>query len=220
MDKNSPRYYPLFVNITEKQCLVVGGGEVARRKIEALLEVGARVRVVSPQCCKALLSLEERGSIEIEHRPYQSNDLIGAILVFAATNNREVNAEIARDARQHGILVNSADAPEEGDFITASTLRRGSLCIALTTGGANPTLSAHLMRGLERRFGAEYADFVEMLGDMRDTIKQVAENPEMRRHIYRKLLEQEQELCNLLAEGEIQAAKQRAEAIVASALQI
>src|SRR5215204_806117 len=134
------------------------------RKARKLLQAGAEVVVVSP----AVLSELESIGAEIRYRPYEAGDLEGADLAFTATDSREVNAAVAREARERGVLVNVADEPSEGDFALPSTLRRGRLQVAVSTGGASPTLAARIRRELEELFEAEWAGLVEELGRARE----------------------------------------------------
>src|SRR5579871_907816 len=161
------RYYPLTLEIAGETCVVVGGGMVAERKVSGLLEAGARVRVVSPQLTPALQALAAAAQIEAQRAPYDPSCLTDALLVFAATDDRAVNAQVAADARARALLVNVADAPEEGRFIVPSVVRRGEFCLSISTGGANPMLAARLSEEMEQRFGPEYGAFVELLGQMR-----------------------------------------------------
>ena len=143
--------------------MVVGGGAVAARKARKLCQAGAVVVVVSPE---ALPELGDMG-VEVRERPYEYGDLKGADLAFAATDSREVNAAVAREARARGIRVNVADRPAEGDFAVPSTLRRGGLQVAVSTGGASPTLARRIRSELEEVFGSEWAGVVEELEAVR-----------------------------------------------------
>jgi precorrin-2 dehydrogenase/sirohydrochlorin ferrochelatase len=130
---------------------------VATRKVAKLFRSGAGVVVVSPEVSPELAGMVA----EIHRRPYEYGDLEGAHLAFAATNSREVNAAVAGEAKERGIPVNVADRPSEGDFAVPSTLRRGGLQVAVSTGGASPTLARRIRGELEEAFGPEWADVVE-----------------------------------------------------------
>ena len=143
--------------------MVVGGGAVATRKARKLYQAGAEVVVVSPE---VLPELEDM-SVEVHERPYEYGDLEGADLAFAATDSREVNAAVAREASARGIRINVADRPAEGDFAVPSTLRRGGLQVAVSTGGASPTLARRIRNELEEVFGPEWAGVVEELEAVR-----------------------------------------------------
>ena len=148
--------YPLFMDVSGSRCVVVGGGGVASRKVRGLLESGARVVVVSPEVSPEVEAMD----VTIERRPYRPGDLAGAALAFAATDRREVNAAVTREARENGIPVNVADRPAEGDFALPSVLRRGGLQVAVSTGGASPTLARRVRDALEPSFAAEWAGIV------------------------------------------------------------
>ena len=137
--------------------MVVGGGEVANRKARKLLQARAEVVVISPEVRPELESV----AVEVHRRPYENGDLEGAFLAFTATDSRAANAAVAREARERGIPVNVADKPSEGDFAVPSTLRRGRLQVAVSTGGASPVLAQRIRRELEDLFGPEWAGIVE-----------------------------------------------------------
>ena len=139
--------------------MVVGGGAVAARKARKLIQAGAEVVVVSPEVLPELVDM----SVEVHERPYEYGDLEGADLAFAATDSREVNAAVAREAKARGVRSNVADRPAEGDFAVPSTLSRGGLQVAVSTGGASPTLARRIRNELEEVFGPEWAGVVEEL---------------------------------------------------------
>jgi precorrin-2 dehydrogenase / sirohydrochlorin ferrochelatase len=143
--------------------VVVGGGAVATRKARKLFQAGAEVVVVSPEVLPELQGM----SVETRERPYEHGDLEGADLAFAATDSREVNAAVAREANARGVRINVADRPTEGDFAVPSTLRRGGLQVAVSTGGASPTLARRIRNELEEVFGPEWAGVVEELEAVR-----------------------------------------------------
>ena len=119
--------------------------------------------VISPDVSPELAST----AVEVRRRPYREGDLEGAFLAFAATDRREVNAAVAWEAQERGIPVNVADEPSEGDFVLPSTLRRGQLQVAVSTGGASPTLAQRIRLELEDIFGYEWASVVEALHRVR-----------------------------------------------------
>ena len=151
--------YPIFLDLSGRRCVVVGGGEVANRKARKLLQARAEVVVISPEIGPELESVAS----EVHRRPYEDGDLAGAYLAFAATDAREANAAVAAEAKERGIPVNVADRPSEGDFALPSTLRRGRLQVAVSTGGASPTLARKIKGELEEAFGPEWAGVVEEL---------------------------------------------------------
>lgn len=139
-------YYPVFLDLRERPVIVIGAGRVALRKTAALLEAGARVTVVAPSWDPRFESLPVR----LIRRRFRSSDLRGALLAFTATDDRRTNHRVAVEARRRGIPVNVADSPAECDFLVPARLRVGEVQVAISTGGRNPRLAAHLRRLLER----------------------------------------------------------------------
>ena len=145
------RYYPVNLNIKDKLCVVIGGGKVAERKVKNLLRYGGRVRVVSPDLTNRLSKWVDQGKMDYTRSEYRASHLKGAFLAFAATSDRKVNAEIARDAAQRKLLVNVADAPKESTFILPAVVRNREVSIAVSTNGLSPATSVRIrdrIRGL------------------------------------------------------------------------
>ena len=136
---------------------------MATRKASKLLRAGAEVVVVAPEVRPELLAM----NVELHDRAYEYGDLEGADLAFTATDSRGVNAAVAREARERGVRVNVADRPSEGDFAVPSTLRRGGLQVAVSTGGASPALARRIRDELEASFGPEWVGIVEELEAVR-----------------------------------------------------
>lgn len=164
--------YPIFLDLNGKRCVVVGGGEVANRKARKLLQARAEVVVISPQVRPEIESM----AVEVRRRPYERGDLEGAYLAFTATDSREVNSAVAREARERGVFINVADEPSEGSFALPSTLRRGGLQVAVSTGGASPTLARSIREELEKKFGPEWAGLIESLRRKRSAGEEVGES--------------------------------------------
>lgn len=160
-------YYPAFLDLRGRRCLVVGGGEVGQRKAEALVECGARVAVVSPRVTPALAALAAAGRLVHHARPFVARDLRGCTLAIAATGIAAVDGAVAVLARRRRVAVNVVDRPAHCDFIVPSVLRRGALQIAVSTGGRSPALAREIRRRLEPLFPADYASFVEGVGAAR-----------------------------------------------------
>lgn len=213
-----PRYYPIYLDLAGRVCLVVGGGAVAERRVAGLLEAGAEVRVISPTLTPGL-QLQAEGQVIVHHDSlYEPSALEGVKLVVAATNSRAVNARVTADAQARQIPVNAADAPEEGDYIVPSVVRRGELCVSISTGGANPMLASRLAAELETRFGPEYTNYVELLGQMRLYIKSKTEAAALRRRALTELLDAEPLLLEQLKVGDREAAHTIATEIVDAVL--
>src|SRR5437899_5906395 len=162
-----PDYFPAFLDLRGRRCLVVGGGAIAERKVQGLLECGARVTVVSPALVPALARLVAAASIEHRARAFRRVDARGALLVIAATGVVGVDDAVAGAARRHGALVNAVDRPARCDFIYGSVLRRGALQIAVSTGGRAPALAREVRRRLEPVIASEYGALVERVGRAR-----------------------------------------------------
>jgi precorrin-2 dehydrogenase/sirohydrochlorin ferrochelatase len=168
------KYYPVFLDIAGKKCVVVGGGDVAARKIARLMDCGARVCVVSPGLVPQLEELKKDRLIEHIHDGYQAKYLDGAALVIGATDDEKINASISLDARARRVPVNIVDDPQKCDFILPSLIERGDLMIACSTGGQSPALARHLREELESVYGEEYAVLVSILGQLRTKMEKNA----------------------------------------------
>ncbi len=168
------KYYPVFWNIHGKKCLVIGGGDVAARKVARLLDCGAKVYVVSPTLNTDLEILKKEKLIEHIESPYKTQYLEGATMVIGATDQEETNAAISEDAKAKGIPVNIVDDPQKCDFILPSIVERGDLTIACGTGGASPALARMLREELEKTYGEEYATLLRILGQLRGKMEKNA----------------------------------------------
>jgi len=194
-----PAPYPLFLDLHDRLCIVVGGGPVGARKVEALVESGARVVVVSPETVDTLKEAAKDGRIDWRSRPFEPADLDGALLAFAATSDGEVNRAVVESARARGVMVNDARA-EDGDFAVPATLRRGKLQIAVSTGGGSPAYARLIRERLDRTFGPEHAAFVELLEGARARVKaRFPHDAGRRRRIWNRLVSWE--TLELVREG-------------------
>ncbi|MBW2146104.1 MAG: bifunctional precorrin-2 dehydrogenase/sirohydrochlorin ferrochelatase [Deltaproteobacteria bacterium] len=159
--------YPIVLNLHGKRCLVVGGGDVALRKVQSLRSSGAQVSVVAPVAIEELRLMASSGEIVLFLRNYGESDLDGAVLVIAATDDRKVNSAVSSDARRRGMLVNVVDSPGECDFYVPSVVVRGDLVLAISTGGKSPALARKIREDLEREYGTEYERFLTLMGVVR-----------------------------------------------------
>ena len=182
-------YYPIAIDLTDKKTLVVGGGAVALRKVEVLLEYGSSVTVVSPEVMPELRSLAECGKIEIRLKPYGHEDIEGAVLVVAATDDRNINSQVSRDAQAANILVNVVDDPELCSFIVPATVKRRDLMISISTGGKSPALARRLREMIEVTIGVEYGELTDILGEMRDIAKERMESQAEREKVFTHILD-------------------------------
>lgn len=163
-------FYPVNLNIHKRFCLIVGGGEVAARKIEQVLACEARVKVISPTACARVRELAAESRIEWQQRGYCPGDLRGAFLVFAATDKAEVQQQVIGEAQERNVLINSADNPEACTFQVPATVRQGELLLAISTGGGSPAVAAWIRKRLEREFGPEYGVLVRLFSSIRGAV--------------------------------------------------
>jgi uroporphyrin-III C-methyltransferase/precorrin-2 dehydrogenase/sirohydrochlorin ferrochelatase len=212
MDKAPMDYFPIFLDLKNKPCTVVGGGEVAFRKITLLRKAGARVTVVAPQLCPPLQAAAEAGEIAYKAQPYSLDTLDGAHLVIAATNRREVNAEVSRDAQAQLKPVNAVDDPELCSFIVPSIVDRSPVLIATSTGGASPVLARIIRSKLDSLFPAAYGELAKLAKKFRK--QAIAALPESTRRTF-----WERVLNGPIADLVLSGRQEMAEAELTTALQ-
>jgi siroheme synthase-like protein len=164
-------FYPVSLDLGGRACVVVGGGVLAQRRVEALLETEAAVTVVSPGLTPALADLARAGRIRHVARVYRPGDLAGAALAFAAADDVTVTPAVAREARERGIWVNAADDPAHCDFILPGVVRRGVLTVAVGSGGASPALTRALREYLDGVLGDEWAALGELAATARRDLR-------------------------------------------------
>ena len=182
--------YPLNLNLQGHPVLVVGGGRVAERKVQGLLEAGAdEVRVVSPELTPALQELAQAGRVRWQARPFCAEDTADALLVFAATDDPEAQQAVVQAARNAGALINVADAPEVCDFQVPAVLRQGEILLSIATSGVSPALAAALKRQLAREIGPEYAVLTRILAALRPLVVALPLSGAEKKMLFQKLLE-------------------------------
>lgn len=207
--------YPLtLVNLHQARCIVIGGGEVAARKVAALQEAGAQPVVISPVLCPALEQQAACGSIHVLRRVYQQDDLEGARLVIAATDDPRVNEAVWREAEARGCLVNVVDDPPHCNFYVPATVRRGSLTISISTGGACPSLSRRIREELDEEFDAAYEPYLMLLGELRPLIREQVPTLVLRKAAWQALLNAD--ILDLIRAGADESARHRAYEILSS----
>ncbi len=177
-------YYPAFLNIKEKQCIVIGGGKVAERKVISLLECGAKIKIISPSLTKRLQKEKNNGTISHVSRNYRSGDLEGVFLVVAATSDDEINKEIAAEA---SCLVNVVDYPDIANFIVPSIIKRGLLTIAISTSGASPAMSRAIRKELETIYSKEFSKYLIFLKKLRKKIIVNISDKNLRQQILKEI---------------------------------
>lgn len=181
------KYYPVCLDIKNRDCLVVGGGAVACRKVKTLLECGARVTVVSPVFSRELENMDNK-FLTLVRRPYEEADVAGRFLVIGATNDEAENRKISRDAESSNILCNIADVPDACNFILPAIVRRGDLLLAISTCGNSPAFAKHLRKNLEKTFGEEYTEFLRLMGAVRKKLLDTQHAPEEHKPLFEALI--------------------------------
>jgi len=164
------KFYPISLDISNEKCVVVGGGDVAERKIIRLLECGARVVLVGKTITPGLRAMKDEETIEHVPDDYREEHIEGAFLVIGATDRNDVNERIYRDSRSRGILVNVVDEPARCNFIVPAIFRRKDLLIAISTGGKSPALARKLREKMEEKYGPEYGILLDIMGNLREKI--------------------------------------------------
>lgn len=183
------RYYPVYLDIKDRDCLVIGGGSVGTRKVLTLLACGANVTVISSDATERLRELSNNGVIKLKKRPFQTADLDGRFLVIGATDNQELNFKIHAEAEGRGLLCNIADRPEACNFILPSIVNRGDLTIAISTAGKSPAFAKKLRKQLDVQFGDEYGEFLHLMGAIRKKLLSQDHKPEFHKHLFERLIE-------------------------------
>jgi precorrin-2 dehydrogenase / sirohydrochlorin ferrochelatase len=164
-------YYPVLLDLAGRPCVMVGGGIIAERRVDGLLTAGARVTVISPRLTRALAALAAEGRIGHEAREYREGDLEGADLAFVATDAGEVNAAVAREARERSVWINAADDPARCTFILPALVRRGDLTVAVATGGSSPALARAIREELEAYLTDDYATLAAIAAEARREVR-------------------------------------------------
>ncbi len=182
--------YPVNLNITDKLCLVVGGGVVALRKTKSLLVCDARIRIISPEITPELDAIIKKNEIEWFERGFAEGDLRGAFLVFAATDNPDVQLLVAREAAKNAVLLNSADDPLHSHFHVPAHFRRGKMLVTVSTEGSSPALAKKIRQQMEKEIVPEYAIVVELLALIREKIIGLDDNSDSNSELFRRLLQQ------------------------------
>ena len=184
---NEKVYYPIFLDISKKPCLVVGGGKVAERKVRILLKFNGSIKVVSPRISNPLRELAEKGRIGVLLKEYETKDLNGVALVFAATNIEDLNQKVRHDASERNILVNVVDNPSLCDFIVPSIVRRDPITIAISTSGMLPSLSKRLRKDIAERITRDYIRYASIMGRFRKLLIVKVKDKKYRQGIMREI---------------------------------
>ncbi|MCF8010005.1 MAG: bifunctional precorrin-2 dehydrogenase/sirohydrochlorin ferrochelatase [Clostridiales bacterium] len=201
------KYYPVYLKIKEELCIVVGGGEVAERKVHSLLEYNAHVKIISPKLTPELEQLASKNLVIYKQDYYRYGDLKNAFLVISATDKKNVNRAVANECAERGILINVINKPSLANFYVPSTLKRGPLSIAVSTAGKSPLMAKIIREDLEILYGQDFADFINFLSEQREKLILSMKDSGERHKLLKKLVDRETLL--LLRQGNLQKAKER-----------
>ncbi len=201
------KYFPVYLELRDRPCAVIGGGGVAERKALSLLEAGASVTVVSPSLTPKLRELSETGKINYLQKKYDEKDLSGEFLVIAATDSPEINTLVARACKKKHVLVNVAVPPGESSFIMPSLVERGELLIAISTSGASPALSRKIRQELEEKYGPEYEPYLNKLAAIRKRIVDEIHDEDRRKKVFQAIVDSN--VFDLLKQGKMHEVEYR-----------
>jgi len=208
------RYYPVYLDLPGKRCIVVGGGTVAERKVGSLLKGGADVWIVSPDLSGQLKELVDQKKVRYIKERFEEGHLKDAFLVIGATDDPSINSRISREAQRKGILVNIVDLPGDCNFIVPSVVERGNMVISISTGGKSPALSKKIRKELEQRYGEEYDEFIDLMGEIREYIMSEVNDGKQRSLIFQRLVDSK--IIYLLKKGRRDLAEEEVARILRS----
>ena len=192
-------YYPIYLQLDEQPCIVIGGGKIAEGKVDGLLAADAKVKVIAPELTSHLHDLAAQHQIEYIQREYQQGDLKGAFLVICATDQAEINHQVWEEASANRQMVNVVDDTPRCNFIAPAILRKGDLTIAISTGGRAPALAVRLKERLQREIGPENERFLELAEKLREPIARHIPDFETRKALWYKLVDSN--VLELLSQG-------------------
>lgn len=182
--------YPVFLSVEKKQCVVIGGGNVATRKVAALLGCGAEVTVIAKRVTQRIRRWSRKKKIRCSIRSFRSSDLKGTWLVIAATNDRALNERIAREARERRQWINVVDKPALCQLIFPSIVRKGKLTMAISTNGASPALAKAIRKDLQKNFIPKYEQLLKKIARRRKTVLKSVTSIEKRREILNRMAQE------------------------------
>ncbi len=210
--------YPVLLKVENRRCVVVGGGQVATRKVTTLLDAGAKICLISPVVSPTLQQLSDGGRIEIRHVAYHPDNLteIKPFLVIAATDNPVVNQQVAADATQMNILVNVVNAPSHSDFTNMATIQRGPIVVGIASGGTSAALSAYLKALIESNLGPEVEILAEWMGETRQMMQASGLNQPERAVLWQKVLDSP--ILDLLRRGDSTTARRLLDELLAEGI--
>lgn len=200
-----PAYYPVYLNLNSRRCVIIGGGHEAERKAHELVECGASVTVISPEVSDGLKALAAQGAVDWVQKAYEPGDLEGVFLAIAENDKPDVYKEVAWEAQRRGILLNVVDVTNLCTFIAPAVVKRGEVTVAISTGGLSPALARRLREEIQESPALLWADMAVMLGEVRQDLrgKGIKPNPTWWQHCM------DEELLALYHSGQMQEAKER-----------
>lgn len=201
------KYYPINLNLENKDCLVIGAGVVAERKIKRLLEYGVNVTVVSPNFSRGINMLAKKNRIRLIQRCVNLKDIRGKFLVISAAGERRINSLVSKYCKESNILVNVVDSPIECNFILPSILKRGNLTISISTEGVSPALAKKIRQDLEQKFGTEYEKLLKIMKKIRPKVLKKIKNTKSRKAFFQKAVKSN--VLNLLKKNKQKEAKEK-----------
>jgi precorrin-2 dehydrogenase / sirohydrochlorin ferrochelatase len=205
-------YYPVYIQLREQPCVVIGGGTIAEGKVKGLLDAQANVTVIAPTLTAHLHDLARQKQITYFARAYQPGDLTGAFMVICATDQAEINHQVWEEASTNRQLVNVVDDTPRCNFIAPSILRKGDLTIAISTSGKAPALAVRLKERFQRQIGPEYERFLEIAGELREPLARHIPDFETRKALWYELVDSD--ILNSLARGDEVSARETISQIV------
>jgi len=205
-------FYPVYLNLKARRVVVIGGGEVAERKIESLLDAEASILVISPEITPRISLLSQQRRIEVLNRRYTPGDCAGAALVLSATGDPEVGKAVHAEASALGVFINTADQPAQCSFIMPAVVRRGDIGVAISTSGTSPALAARLRRKISGIIGPEYARLAELLSRARPEIRNNVGTEKSRKHLHYRIIDSD--IITLLKLEDIGPAERRLKQII------
>ncbi|MBI4277134.1 MAG: bifunctional precorrin-2 dehydrogenase/sirohydrochlorin ferrochelatase [Armatimonadetes bacterium] len=200
-------FYPVYLDLRDRPCVVVGGGAMAESKVLGLLDAGAQVTVVAPEVSEGLSDLEARGRIRVLRRSYRRGDLDGARVVIAACEDRSVNHQIWQEAEDLGVPVNAVDDMPHCNFIAPAVHRQGDLAVAISTGGKSPALAVRLRDRIASLVGPEYGAFLTLLGAWREEVAARISGPRARAALWYRVVDSD--AIDLVRGGDLAGANAR-----------
>ena len=196
-------YFPIFINLENQDCLVVGGGKVAERKVRILLEYGPKIRVVAPEVTETLRKLQAEGRVRLFLRPFCPEDLKEAFLVIAASSDPDVNREISKVCKEKKIPVNVVDVKEECSFLFPALIKEENVTIGISTGGDSPAMAGFLKEKIRKSIPENCGQTAAWMGEKRKQLKGRIPDLHLREAIFKELAREAMERGKGLSRQEV-----------------